>query len=79
MLLVNAGALCHNAFSLETPFGFPIRDAPHQPLPLKNLPPTVDLCDAAGPGRFGNECVDYDLDPVLKLIRTRTPTLGPGG
>ena len=27
----------------------------------------VIRCDAAGPGRFGNECVDSDLDPVLKF------------
>ena len=27
----------------------------------------VVRCDAAGPGRFGNECVDSDLDPVLKF------------
>ena len=27
----------------------------------------VIRCDAAGPGRFGNECVDSQLDPVLKF------------
>jgi sugar lactone lactonase YvrE len=27
----------------------------------------VIRCDAAGPGRFGNECVDSDLDPVVKF------------
>ena len=27
----------------------------------------VIRCDAAGPDRFGNECVDSDLDPVLKF------------
>ncbi len=27
----------------------------------------VIRCDAAAPGRFGNECVDSDLDPVLKF------------
>ena len=27
----------------------------------------VVRCDAIAPGRFGNECVDSDLDPVLKF------------
>ncbi|MBH53596.1 MAG: hypothetical protein CMI18_04535 [Opitutaceae bacterium] len=27
----------------------------------------VIRCDAAEPGRFGNECLDSDLDPVLKF------------
>ena len=27
----------------------------------------VIRCDASAPGRFGNECVDSDLDPVIKF------------
>ena len=27
----------------------------------------VIRCDASAPGRFGNECVDSDLDPVVKF------------
>ncbi|MEE2791123.1 MAG: hypothetical protein VX453_05770, partial [Acidobacteriota bacterium] len=27
----------------------------------------VIRCDATAPGRFGNECLDSDLDPVVKF------------
>ena len=27
----------------------------------------VVRCDASAPGRFGNECLDSDLDPILKF------------
>ena len=39
----------------------------------------VVRCDSAEPGRFGNECLDSDLDPVLQFDMEGNMTAGFGG
>ena len=39
----------------------------------------VVRCDSADPGRFGNECLDSDLDPVLQFDMEGNMTAGFGG
>lgn len=39
----------------------------------------VVRCDSAEPGRFGNECLDSDLDPVLKFDMEGNMLTGFGG